>query len=578
MSDHPVLSPQQQRIFDPSVRVVEAGPGAGKTRVLVARFLHEAARSTRGVALLSFTNAAVDEVHARTASEPRLARAPHFVGTIDSFLHRFIVTPRVIGSLGRAPHYIRSWSDLPDHHRCRTVRVKDVPGAGVSLARFFPERNRIVLAESALGDSERKYVADVDAAGLRKRLLWIAEKRISDYTKAGVFDPTTARQVAARALRNDPSFLERLAQRFSLLLVDEAQDCDAFELAVFRTLGTRIPTVLAADPDQAIFGFRGGGSEHFVTYRDNHDGDARLDLSENHRSSPAICETVTALRAVGLAAIRSRDGADGPPVLVLSGSMEQVRGKFLAALEEHDVALSGAVCLAHRRRAAADLAGQPLPSGTAACGNRLAIICGVMSDPRTSIHERRRAIADAESIVLSLVCWPKAENKSATRRQQLELLGRDATWLRIVAASLVARASEPGDPAAFGAAARDFLRGSLDELPLKCSVTAKVKRPDATSWAQRNHVSSSDVLGFDTVHGFKGREQEAVLVSLFYLQRVDDKSVLDVWDEGLDTEARRVLYVAASRARSLLAFAATAQNAARVAGILRRHGVSVELR
>ena len=578
MRDHPVLSPQQQRIFDPSVRVVEAGPGTGKTRALVARFLGEAALSTRGVALLSYTNAAVDEVHTRTASEPRLARAPHFVGTIDSFLHRFIVTPRVIGSLGRAPHYIRSWSDLPDHHRWRTVRVKDVPGAGISLARFFPEGGRIVLAESALGDSERRYVADVDAAGLRKRLVWIAQQRMSDYNKAGVFDPTTARQVAARALRNDPAYLERLAQRFSLLLVDEAQDCDAFEFAVLRRLGSRIATVLAADPDQAIFGFRGGGSEHFVTYRDEHDNDARLDLSENHRSSPAICQTVTALRAVGLSAIQPCDGADGPPVLVLSGSKQQVRDKFLAALAEHGIALQDAICLAHRRAAAAELAGHPLPSGSTACGNRLAAICGVMSDPRTSIYERRRAIADAESIVLSLICWPKGEGKTATRRQQLELLGRDATWLRIIAATLVARASEPADPAAFGAAARDFLRGSLDELPLECSIASRVKRPDATAWTQRNRVSSTDVLGFDTVHGFKGREREAVLVSLFYLQRIDEKNVLDVWEEGLNTEARRVLYVAASRARSLLAFAATSENAARVARILRRHGVPLELR
>jgi hypothetical protein len=265
-------------------------------------------------------------------------------------------------------------------------------------------------------------------------------------------------------------------------------------------------------------------------------------------------------------------------VLVLSGSKEQVRQKFIAALAEHDIATPDAICLAHRRAGAAELAGQPLPSGSVACGNRLAVICGVMSDPRASTQARHRAITDAESIVLSLIRWPTTEAKTATRQQQLDLVGRDATWLRITAATLVARGSEQANPAKFGIAARDFLRGSLQGLPLESVVAAKVERPDATAWAERNRVASPDVLGFDTVHGFKGREREAVLVSLFNLQRANGKNVLDVWEEDLNTEARRVLYVAASRARSLLCFAATAQNATRLTRILRDHAVPVQAR
>lgn len=74
----PELTPSQRAIFDPALRVLEAGPGTGKTRALTARFITEARESPRGVALISFTNAAVDEVKARTTHEPALRSAPHF--------------------------------------------------------------------------------------------------------------------------------------------------------------------------------------------------------------------------------------------------------------------------------------------------------------------------------------------------------------------------------------------------------------------------------------------------------------------------------------------------------------------
>ena len=87
-------------------------PGSGKTRALVARFLQTAAAQHRGVALLSFTNAAVDEVRRRTGGSAQALKAPHFVGTIDSFLHRFIVTPAEVLRLRRTPTYLASWSTL----------------------------------------------------------------------------------------------------------------------------------------------------------------------------------------------------------------------------------------------------------------------------------------------------------------------------------------------------------------------------------------------------------------------------------------------------------------------------------
>jgi ATP-dependent exoDNAse (exonuclease V) beta subunit len=58
--------------------------------------------------------------------------------------------------------------------------------------------------------------------------------------------------------------------------------------------------------------------------------------------------------------------------------------------------------------------------------------------------------------------------------------------------------------------------------------------------------------------------------------RIDEsgRSVLDCWEQGVDSEARRVLYVGASRAERLLVLAVHESHVDRVTAVLSRDGVS----
>ncbi|MBK7623000.1 MAG: UvrD-helicase domain-containing protein [Kineosporiaceae bacterium] len=70
--DFPYSDAQRALVETPGSLFVEACPGAGKTRAIVGRFLrrvHEEPR--KGVALLSFTNAAVDEAKPGRAGRGR---------------------------------------------------------------------------------------------------------------------------------------------------------------------------------------------------------------------------------------------------------------------------------------------------------------------------------------------------------------------------------------------------------------------------------------------------------------------------------------------------------------------------
>ena len=575
----PELSHEQKALLDESISVVEAGPGSGKTRALVARFLASAIASKKGIALISYTNAAVDEVQRRTYQTPELLRAPHFVGTIDSFLHRFIVTPAETVRLRRHPTYWTSWDDLAENWS--TVRLANPAGSGIRLSAFrIDQTGAILLNESGLRWPEAAYLRQVDNAGLRHLLMNRAKSKINGLTHHGTYDASTAR-VKAGALLSDqagPDILARISRRFGELLVDEAQDCDEAEFEIIRRIAsTGVKTLVVADPDQAIFEFRGSSPKLFLDYRDAQGQAARASLSTNYRSTRSICSAVTALRSAG--AVNADNQGDCAPVLVLSGEPDDQRAKFLAALVEHGVAIEDAIVLAHRRKDATTVAGSSPAEGiSGATGNRLVAACSVIRrSDRPS--ERLAAIQTIERIILGLVNWPE-DLRTRSQAQQLEALERRPEWLRQATAVLVARTAAVADAESFGTAARSHLKAILEPLPIaSLPIHRRVKKPTATVWLACEGVPGTPApLASATVHGAKGMEFDAVLLALpTELRKTNGLDVLNEWEQYLNREARRVLYVGASRAKRVLAIGA-GPHAERVETILQDRHVPVDLR
>lgn len=104
---------QQQALRAPAPAFIRACPGAGKTRVLVDRHcLTPPGPRRAGRALLSFTNVAADELRERcSGSRPDLTAFPHYIGTFDSFLWRYLVRPFLPAS---PPwQHVLSWDQIP---------------------------------------------------------------------------------------------------------------------------------------------------------------------------------------------------------------------------------------------------------------------------------------------------------------------------------------------------------------------------------------------------------------------------------------------------------------------------------
>lgn len=226
---------------------VSACPGAGKTRVLVerARTLAGGGGSARGVAFLSFTNAAVSELEARLRGECLLGPTvfPNFIGTFDGFIWQFLVAPFGVPGCDRAVRLIpdkgvRGIATYPGGRElpleCFDRSTGDIIPAVVMRLGFDPrEKPRITKA----------YV--IAAAAERARLL-----------KRGELDFDDARALAAAHLE-DNATSSRLAAalkgRFREVIVDEAQDCDPADLSIIRWLkNSGIATKVICDPHQSI--------------------------------------------------------------------------------------------------------------------------------------------------------------------------------------------------------------------------------------------------------------------------------------------------------------------------------------
>ncbi|MFD4293070.1 ATP-dependent helicase [Rhodococcus sp. NPDC058532] len=93
---------------------------------------------------------------------------------------------------------------------------------------------------------------------------------------------------ALSAFATDPDLLDRERARIRCLLVDDAQHLDPQAAELVRLLGGGADlAVVAGDPDQAVFGFRGADARYLTGLADT-GGDRQVVLRTNHRGAPRI--------------------------------------------------------------------------------------------------------------------------------------------------------------------------------------------------------------------------------------------------------------------------------------------------
>lgn len=536
---------------------VQACPGAGKTLTLVRRVerLSSAPAPRKGVAVLSFTNTAVEEFRERCHRQGILDRLgfPNFIGTFDGFLNHFLVLPFGIEGCISRPVIVDSWNDIEIVPKVKNERVLPV-----SLKLFDAATG--LIDPDKIGHGGTAAIVRKHKAAYEEAAKW----RRCGLNNKGVLCADDARQLVKRFLANRTkadAVGKALAARFREVIVDEAQDCNADDVAVLEWMRSHdIPLVIVCDPDQAIFEFRKGAGRAFTEFvKDFH----LLEMNGNFRSSKTICAAAGSMRARAMdVPVGEHHDAPHPVILIPYGkkASSKIGSKFSELTAKEGI--EDCIVLAHRRRLAEIATGAPpQPSGAGGRLARLARLVVAFHTPAARGKQREATMRAMIRLLMDIEGWPQDDINSL--RPLVESPDLDRAYRRKAVETL---AGLPPSHAATGVdgwagRARSLVTG-LVTLPAGKSI--KQVLPNGGDWHEELDVLPPVDVPCATVHEAKGRDYEAVCL---VLERDSAEAVGD-WEARLSSEALRVLYVGATRAKKMLVIAAPDDLLGRIEAIL----------
>ncbi|MBV8301137.1 MAG: ATP-dependent helicase [Candidatus Dormibacteraeota bacterium] len=302
----PLLDSEQQRAVAHRLGpcLVLAGPGSGKTRVIVERFLAllEDRVSPDQQLVLTYTRKAADEMRARAESAhgPFAGEPP--LTTFHSFAYRVVrewgwlagISPAV-RIVDAAERWIHAESVLDElrpatlWHPLRPYEIMESLLGVIGTAKQELVTPAAYAAWAAAGleactdDVERKVLQrHADVAAVYNAL----DER---YRRLGVFDHDDCILYAERLLREEPAARRAVTERIRYVMVDEYQDTNYSQARLVETLVKEHRNVLVvADDDQSIYKFRGASRANLDRFEREYPEHETVVLTHNYRSTPQI--------------------------------------------------------------------------------------------------------------------------------------------------------------------------------------------------------------------------------------------------------------------------------------------------
>jgi len=304
-------APQAQAVstLDGPVMVV-AGPGSGKTRVLTHRVAALLATGTPAHQILAvtFTNKAAREMRERLEHLIGQETAQRlWVSTFHALCVRLL--RRFGASVGLSPTF--NIADTDDQKKI----MKDLlPGFGLMPEDAKRYTSAISWAKNNLQDastieSDLVKVSEVFAAYQQE----LARQSLVD------FDDLLL--LTLQMLRTDAEVLTQCQERFRFIMVDEYQDTNQVQYEIVQLLSaTNRNLFVVGDHDQSIYQWRGATSAAVEGFTDDFPGAVVIQLSQNYRSTKRIVDVSRSIIEPNPSKHRGElwtDNPDGEPVTVL---------------------------------------------------------------------------------------------------------------------------------------------------------------------------------------------------------------------------------------------------------------------
>ncbi|MEM7583352.1 MAG: ATP-dependent helicase [Acidobacteriota bacterium] len=294
---------------DGSPLLLEAGPGTGKTRTLIARILRliRGGAEPASVLALTFSNKAAREITDRVAQVLPHEAPRIWTGTLHAF---------GLELLRQHHHLVRLDDSIRIYDRSDAIALLEeaLPALGLKhhqnlyepalelreiLAAISRAKDELVDAEGYLELARRMQIDAKDAKereaaekALEVARVYEMYQRTLDWRKAVDFGDLIMK--STRMLEAHPLVRRAVRLRHRHVLVDEYQDVNRASARLLQQIageGQRLWVV--GDSRQSIYRFRGASASNMARFEDDFPGAERKALGINYRSSGEIVEAVT---------------------------------------------------------------------------------------------------------------------------------------------------------------------------------------------------------------------------------------------------------------------------------------------
>lgn len=327
---------------------VAACPGSGKTTVLLAKLKLLADRmpleNGAGICVLSHTNVAVNEIKNRLSDyADRLLSYPNYIGTIQSFIDRFVTMPYLRNISGQNVQVVDSLTFAQQvlskmQHDAKYSALDYVTKNNFETGKQFSER---------INHTQALYIRDDGALCIgrqQKPLAGAGKASAEQYKKLlvelleneGMIRYQDAYVYASTAIGELPAeYADLFSSRFQYVFIDEYQDCNNLQRQAIDAIfdPQKCAVLKIGDSDQAIYNSAEDTTPDWIPQPDF------LPIMTSCRFNQEIANVLCKLKK-GEKNIVTLAGETGvkPVLLVFSPEkIDRVIGGFISALERHEL-------------------------------------------------------------------------------------------------------------------------------------------------------------------------------------------------------------------------------------------------
>ena len=273
-------------------RLILAGAGSGKTKVLTVRIAYLLAQGVNPYEILAitFTNKAAKEMKSRVEGIVGDVANRIWLSTFHSFCAKFLrfELDNFLGYNSNFTIYDTSDSQVVIKAALKALNLDD---------KYYPVGAMI----SAISDAKNKLMF---ASDYRKQARDFYQQKVADVyeyyerelRKNNALDFDDLLLVAVKLLQSNAAVLDKYSKRFKYVMIDEYQDTNHAQYLLAYLLSSHWKNIaVVGDADQSIYAWRGADIQNILDFEKDYPNCTSIKLEQNYRSTKIILDAANAV-------------------------------------------------------------------------------------------------------------------------------------------------------------------------------------------------------------------------------------------------------------------------------------------